>query len=346
MPDGIKVIVVNYAQYDAATDKIVVWKNGTNKINDERINRGSFGKYYASVGDRIYYKTCEGLYAAYDELMNLFPNFITKNDLGVITIDETESYHMYEYVLSDGNYNRAGVRGTRDTEIAKPIYGIVTGIHGSERSSVNGLYYIIKDMLGNASPLSPIYGGMELHIVPIGCPWGFQHNSRTNQNGVNINRNFATSSWSETGSGTGDYSGTSAASEPETQILQTWINTLHTNGCTFIFDWHNSGYSSEISCMVSNTNNNDILAIKDKYVKSANSLAPILMNTYGAKNTCIWGYCGHGTSQGMAAKYMDEQGQNGCYFETSNKVNTANTYQLNDANCGATVMGNVLVELL
>lgn len=61
-------------------------------------------------------------------------------------------------------------------------------------------------------------------FIPCLNPDGMQANTRTNANGVDLNRNFPTKNWGQDTSQAGDnpanyYSGTSAASEIETQFV-------------------------------------------------------------------------------------------------------------------------------
>lgn len=67
-------------------------------------------------------------------------------------------------------------------------------------------------------------GGGSLLFIPCLNPDGMAANTRTNSNGVDLNRNFPTQNWGEDTSKAGDnpsdyYGGTSAGSEIETQFV-------------------------------------------------------------------------------------------------------------------------------
>ncbi|MBO6257469.1 DUF2817 domain-containing protein [bacterium] len=67
-------------------------------------------------------------------------------------------------------------------------------------------------------------GANNLLLIPCLNPDGMQNNTRTNANGVDLNRNFPTKNWGEDTSAAGDnpqdyYGGKSAGSEIETQFV-------------------------------------------------------------------------------------------------------------------------------
>ena len=313
----------------------IVYKSGLFVDSDVE----QYGKYYINNEKIIQYTNYSALIAAYDELVAQYPNSITKTQLGV----DVQNTPIYEYVISEPKYNTSGRRGTLDDEIGKPIIAIMAGVHGYERNAVNSLFYIVKDILNGVAALSTILGNCVLRIIPCVCPYGFTNNSRTNYNGVNINRNFD-SGWYEHGAGTNDYSGPSAASELETQIAQTWLQTVHDAGALLAIDWHNSGYSEEISCFFSKNNEpQNMLTLKKDYLFNSCALASILINKYSAQETDIWGYTCTGTGAGYSNNYMDKIGQCGCIIETSNNVDGIGTYTISSSSAGATVIGNVLI---
>jgi murein peptide amidase A len=62
-------------------------------------------------------------------------------------------------------------------------------------------------------------------IVPIVNPDGLEQGTRVNANGVDLNRNFPTLDWQEENQDTPYYSGSTAASEPETQAILRLLET-------------------------------------------------------------------------------------------------------------------------
>ena len=57
-------------------------------------------------------------------------------------------------------------------------------------------------------------------------PDGYAAHRRTNDNGVDLNRNFPTADWQLSGFGTNQYSGPSPASEPETRAMMNFLSQL------------------------------------------------------------------------------------------------------------------------
>lgn len=180
----------------------------------------------------------------YNELLG-----IPHGENGTPVKDNTGKVVTYEYVISTGEYNTAGERGDRDTDIKKPKYLVLTGIHGREKAAIVSAYRFFKDVVERKNIPSQFREGAEFHIIPVGNPWGVdntkQYNGTTKmvivddkkvEVGVDINRNFAYN-WSNEVVGSrhpGDYAG----SESETQAIMNWLK-VNTDAELFI-DFHNS----------------------------------------------------------------------------------------------------------
>lgn len=123
--------------------------------------------------------TTAEVYAAYDQLMNDYSGMITKTDLGVCS-DGTQ--HLYSYKFRHGN-----------SSLQAPKIIITSGVHGYEKCSVFGLYYFLRDMLSQRYDdltLEYICKKVQLIVIPIVNPYGFDNSSAKNANGININRNY------------------------------------------------------------------------------------------------------------------------------------------------------------
>ena len=106
---------------------------------------------------------------------------------------------------------------------------VVGGIHGDELSSVSVVFQWMQKQLGRENTR-----GIHWHVVPCLNPDGLhaRPSRRTNARGVDINRNFATPDWDQRAheywvkksrKDKRRFPGPSAASEPETQWLQSEI---------------------------------------------------------------------------------------------------------------------------
>lgn len=195
----------------------------------------------------------------FDALMQSDPDYIDKNALGTASgVDSNENvYTLYEYVFKPKNYS-----STINTKKVPKIY-MDGSIHGFEKSSTFGLYYFLKDLIENwdKNPsLEAIRRSVELHVIPVSNPYGFDNSIYKNGNEVNINRNFDhPGEWVIVDSGS-DQNGLAAFDQPESAIIRDWLLAaendllcylnLHTNG-----QWNVSSYGEMNACMTSNDRN-------------------------------------------------------------------------------------------
>lgn len=175
------------------------------------------------------------LISKFDELASAYPNYITKTDLGVSSDGVN---HLYSYTLKP-------IASVNDGK-QLPTMLIVSGQHGFEKASIYGLYYLAKDLCEHWSE-SRLLDGLRNHcvikMIPSANPYGFNNNTYFNANGVNLNKNYDTAKFpiDETG-------GTTPFSEPETQIIRTFVEDnldaillvdFHTNGSDKPVEWRN-----------------------------------------------------------------------------------------------------------
>lgn len=256
--------------------------------------------FYWSDDTNSLIRTYDDVISKYDELCALYPNYITKNAL------TSGDFTNYEYVLTIGNYNSQNGQRGQDPEIEKPVILISAGVHGYERSSVMGLYGFVKAMCENVTSLNKIIYAANYRIIPIVCPSGYTNDSRVNSNGVNINRNFATTDWALLPTGD-NYSGAAPADQPETKVLQTWLEN-HNDALLYI-DWHNSAYINEISCLLG-LNTTEATKWKKKYLTSLDNVIPWWMKGRNIPPSNIYAYTGSPTAEysntGTAVTYARE----------------------------------------
>lgn len=183
------------------------------------------------------------IFGLYDALMAKYPDRVQKNEIH----NNDGSFTNYEYVISTGEYNTAGIRGVRDTHIEKPKYLVLSGIHGYEKNAIISTYRFIRDVLSGHNIPPRFREGAVIRVVPMGTPSGVDLSQRTNDNGVNINRNFDWE-WEEVGNGTTNYSGASVASEKETQAIVNWLKA--NRDAELFIDRHDSGNINEVAMLV------------------------------------------------------------------------------------------------
>jgi hypothetical protein len=96
-------------------------------------------------------------------------------------------------------------------------------MHGDEPGPARILY-----RLRDGRPIR----GADIWVVPVYNPDGRARNTRQNAHGVDLNRNWPYH-WIHLGGGT--YSGSSAASEPETQAMEAFLNEVRP---TYVVSFH------------------------------------------------------------------------------------------------------------
>jgi hypothetical protein len=114
---------------------------------------------------------------------------------------------------------------------------IVGAVHGMEYFASVNCYALAAHLLKNiSSDLFSILSLFDVWIMPCTNGYGIIHPQRPNANGVDINRNFGTSGWTENGSQEqGTWSGTTPNSEFEVQLIEGLKDYIHPD---FYVDHH------------------------------------------------------------------------------------------------------------
>ena len=213
------------------------------------------------------------VYALFDALVTNHPDYVTKVDAatemsmsypeyanGIETAGEymvTPQYKTYMYKFIDTNANAGnGVGG--NTEKKKIfIYGAE---HGNEVASAFNCYLLANELCKCADEdIFALRAGYDIYILPCLDGYGMYHRIRGNGNLVNINRNFPVLEWTKSGEDTktdevdalNQYTGESAGSEFETQLIIALINSIKPN---VIIDHHNYGSEKEWQFYVESVN--------------------------------------------------------------------------------------------
>lgn len=232
-----------------------------NKVFDERIN--VLEKYdipndptpFSQLGtllenlDLSLDTRMEQIYSLFDELVSDYPDLVSKYDAaelvdleypryanGVSAGDpdylETQAYKTYIYKISNINEAAGNL-----TAFPKKKLLIVGAVHGMEYYSSVNCYSLAAHLLKNiSSDLFSILSLFDVWIMPCTNGYGIMHPQRPNANGVDINRNFGTSGWTENGSQEqGTWSGTTPNSEFEVQLIEGLKDYIHPD---FYVDHH------------------------------------------------------------------------------------------------------------
>src|SRR5699024_4625990 len=125
----------------------------------------------------------------------------------------------------------------RDASTPRPKIMIVSGVHGNEKSSVFTTYTMMKLISNHWKEnklLEFLRFNVDFDIVPILNPDGFNAHTRSNGNGIDLNRDFPASWFSTDGwEGNGD----APLSQPESTSLHDHLN--NNRDYDFVIDFHN-----------------------------------------------------------------------------------------------------------
>lgn len=187
--------------------------------------------------------TLDEIYAELDEMVSLFPNLITPKYI-IGNSQTIEGRDMYAVKISDNP--------TVDESEAEVLYTSLT--HAREPAAMQALiwymWYLLENY-GTDDEITYLIDNLEMYFVPVVNPDGYEYNYQQNPSGggmwrknmkdnngggfseyydgVDLNRNFGYQ-WGYDDNGSSPdpssltYRGTSAFSEPETQILRDFTN--------------------------------------------------------------------------------------------------------------------------
>lgn len=199
----------------------------------------------------------------YADIITLFDALVSSAETGYITkssigtaegADEGGNpYTIYEYAFVPKNYTNALSKKKH------PKILIDCSIHGFEKNSTFGFFCLLYDVVHNWDKhplLATLRHFVEIRIVPVSNPWGFDREDRKNANGVNLNRNFPATNWTPTSE-----SGDAPLDQSESAALAAWLQAhpdmwfyfnVHTNG-----HYNANGYNEANANMPYNNINDD-----------------------------------------------------------------------------------------
>lgn len=136
----------------------------------------------------------------------------------------------------------------RDTAVPQPPWGllpirITAAIHGDEELGTE-LVLALLEKACQENP--PELAGLELHVVPVANPYGYQFSTRGNYHGVNLNRNFPCF-WgyeSAQGSEALDQLESQALAEHAGSVPFVLSLSLHTGAYRIVMPWDYLGTSN------------------------------------------------------------------------------------------------------
>lgn len=177
--------------------------------------------------------TVNDIYALYDDLLNAYPDYISKKHHGD---DESGNFPIYQYEFKPQIPSRNETHNPSETMFPKMF--INTATHGVERISVWVNYLMMREICNNWESdevLEALRWDVHFIVIPLVNPWGFENKARKNANGVDLNRNFKPE-WQLVESSSESYGGEEPLSELETQYVYDVM--VNNNDITFTIDFH------------------------------------------------------------------------------------------------------------
>ena len=225
---------------------------------------------------------------------------------------------------------------------------ITASAHGTERSPGLSVYDFCKQLCERWEQdeiLEFIRFNVDLYIIPIVNPSGWNNKTYYNSNGVNINRNYP-ANWKETTyeSGSTEYSGPSAASEIETQIVMNVMNTFKPN---LVIDFHNMYFRDGYISFV-NTLNEEFSNVGNRVIGSVGRNFKKRYDWMPQDDDHKWGYAGS-PSNGTFGRYACQIGIPGGTLEVIRGVNWKEGAVDFDEDCvrlGTSLLVNHMISMI
>lgn len=222
-----------------------IWKNGSFEFGrtcDCDFTSPTIARWsYPESGQRV-----AAINAWYDELVSEFPQYVSREScddamasLGVSKPALISDLAMYIYKFIPPRTPNANGFSTTSSSIKRIKAFIITGTHPEYMGiwdCVNAMRLICRNWKENKN-LEELRWNAEIYIIPCYNLYGVNIGQRTNENGVDLNRNAPTSDWKVMGEGTQTYSGPSAGSEYSSKVLKHYLSALRPQ--VFI-DHHNT----------------------------------------------------------------------------------------------------------
>lgn len=180
------------------------------------------------------------IYTLYDALVTAHPDYVSKTALGLNSLGAT----IYRY---DFKSPEVPIVNSYLATVKKPKMILISGVHG-EKAGVYNLYQTMKQICTawQTEPLlETLHWNVEFIVVPIVNLYGFDNNTRKNENGVDIARNF-TEKWELASDNplSDTYRGTAPLSELESQYID---ELMQVNNDAILFASYHNFYAPSLN---------------------------------------------------------------------------------------------------
>ena len=207
--------------------------------------------------------TLEELYGGYDELCELYPNYIKRiDDIGTASDGNPIrqyriGYNKLFFQEGEGNYPEKNANNLWSEDLTLNKILVNAGTHGDEKAPCYATMLAFRDLIKSTEPWAMrIKSNVTIYVCPTLNPYGFQNRTLANSNGVNINRDIA------------------SQTQPESIAWKTWIDA-HTDAIAYI-DIHGVDYYTPFLEPSKNVNTQNL----KKYAHIAYKLASDLKSNW------------------------------------------------------------------
>ena len=339
--DGILYCSFDYSSVFSVVREYKVFKEGTSRGN--WINGSyEFGRTcncdYTAPSISPYSFPTTGKVAhingLYDALVAAYPKYVFKEDcdsvmkaMGVEKPSAIANLPMYMYKFMPPKAPNSSAYTATNSEANMIKAFVITGTH-NEYIAVWDCYNamrLICESWDEDKNLEELRWNAEIYVIPCYNLHGVENSIRTNERGVDLNRNAPTLDWKVQGSlGDSTYSGEAAGSEYSTKVMMYYLQTIKPQ---IFIDHHNTNVGAGTdegdgkNMMYSHSVNQIILDISSvmfsqmtrKWKKRYTNIFP----SVEADSTTIFGYTLYDHINGSIGRYGSEQGALGSTFETN-----------------------------
>lgn len=330
-----KKTLINGTDFEAVMNTAVAAKQFTDGFN-------SAGRYMFGHGCSLDYRVTNipalnagatplaYFYGLFDALVTAYPEYITKvncdTDAGVTPAAYMDAQYFTDYPIYLYKfvppYAPKSSTGSVTQTLADELKVMLIGGTHSEETAIFDLYQtmrLICESWASDPNLFELRFNATFYVFPCQNSWGVANGERTNyisenHPGVDLNRNMPTANWEESGSGTTTYTGPSAGSEYETQVLLHYLDELKPQ---IVIDHHNTALGDGAALMYCNSGwqlGKDISA--DHIKRMSRKWQVQYPETFGTDPTVMYGFLVPETGVGKREMYACEHGMLGITYES------------------------------
>ena len=282
------------------------------------------GKYETPMQDALSVPTnrLAYFYGLYDALMAEYPAYITKVDCdaevasaGIERPEAMGSYPIYMYKFRPQFTPKATGYDTTETAASVIKVFIVTGTH-PEYMAIFDAYQTMRMICEGWKTddnLAALRWECEIYVMPCSAPYNVQNNSRTNANGVDLNRNMPTSNWAKTVTGN-EYSGEYAGSEYETKVLEYYFEQIKP---LLFIDHHNTSTADGKNLMYITSRTQTGVDLGANHISAMTRRWKNRFHDTFPHDDVIYGYSKKAITGGTRVIYAHEHGAYGFTFESN-----------------------------